>query len=468
MHARSRLASAATSALLGLAASAPLAGCAAARCRPCPCPCPCPDPAGPARVGDPWVAAAAANPWRVAAVAHGRGQAAVWSYLAATYDRDADGKVTPQEAGHAGASVPAFARLDRDGDGVLTRADFEGPTRMAGYIAAMTLARIGASLPPGEDGERVRSSEALPSATVVARVLAAADRDGDGVLTAAEVDAALEAAQAKAVPGVLDLPAGVPPHPYLLEVADADRSGTLAVAEVVAWRDAAAAPRAAMQREAQAAARAAAEAASAAAPDAVRPPPRAPRPPAPAVGAPAPDFTLRSRGGTKTRSLADLRGKPVVLVFGSYTCPPFRASAPWIRAAYDRHRDQVPFLFVYVREAHAIDGRAPMPSADQPVVEEARTFEDRRRVADACALDLRFGVFETLVDDLDDSVERAYAAAPARLYVVDREGKIAYRSGPGPFGLRQAEFEAALERAVSGEALGKAEVAAPPGDAARP
>ncbi|MBL9088744.1 MAG: redoxin domain-containing protein [Planctomycetia bacterium] len=167
------------------------------------------------------------------------------------------------------------------------------------------------------------------------------------------------------------------------------------------------------------------------------------------MGALAPDFTLRSRGGTTTRTLSDLRGTPVVLVFGSYTCPPFRASAAWIRAAYDRHAADARFLFVYVREAHAIDGHAPMPEPGQPVVEEPATFEDRRSVADVCALDLRFGVFETLVDGLDDAVARAYVAPPARLYVIGRDGRVVYRSGPGPFGLKQAEFEAAVRTAVA-------------------
>lgn len=36
-------------------------------------------------------------------------------------------------------------------------------------------------------------------------------------------------------------------------------------------------------------------------------------------GDPAPDFTLKLRGAEKTVQLSSLRGKPVVLVFGSYT-----------------------------------------------------------------------------------------------------------------------------------------------------
>ena len=39
----------------------------------------------------------------------------------------------------------------------------------------------------------------------------------------------------------------------------------------------------------------------------------------PAVGAPAPDFRLKTPDGKKEIALADLRGKPVVLIFGSFT-----------------------------------------------------------------------------------------------------------------------------------------------------
>jgi hypothetical protein len=33
---------------------------------------------------------------------------------------------------------------------------------------------------------------------------------------------------------------------------------------------------------------------------------------------------------------------------------------------------------------------------------------------------------------------------PARLYVIDRAGKVAYKSGRGPFGFRPDEMEQAL------------------------
>jgi Ca2+-binding EF-hand superfamily protein len=44
-----------------------------------------------------------------------------WTYLAEKYDADRDGRIVPDEYARSAAS---FARLDRDGDGVLTLQDF--------------------------------------------------------------------------------------------------------------------------------------------------------------------------------------------------------------------------------------------------------------------------------------------------------------------------------------------------------
>src|SRR5262249_14148201 len=49
-----------------------------------------------------------------------------------------------------------------------------------------------------------------------------------------------------------------------------------------------------------------------------------------------------------------------------------------------------------------------------------------------------------LVDEMDDRVGHAYSGMPARLYVIDRDGKVAYKSGRGPFGFKPDEMEQAL------------------------
>ena len=45
---------------------------------------------------------------------------------------------------------------------------------------------------------------------------------------------------------------------------------------------------------------------------------------------------------------------------------------------------------------------------------------------------------------MDDKVNQAYAAAPDRLYLVGKDGNVAYRSGPGPFGFKPDELDAAI------------------------
>jgi type I thyroxine 5'-deiodinase len=51
-----------------------------------------------------------------------------------------------------------------------------------------------------------------------------------------------------------------------------------------------------------------------------------------------------------------------------------------------------------------------------------------------------------LVDDLANTAQKAYAGWPDRIYVVDREGKVAYKGEPGPRGFKPADAEAALKK----------------------
>ena len=51
-----------------------------------------------------------------------------------------------------------------------------------------------------------------------------------------------------------------------------------------------------------------------------------------------------------------------------------------------------------------------------------------------------------VIDNLDNSTETAYTAWPDRLYVIDRDGRIAYKSKPGPYGFKPAEVEQTLKQ----------------------
>jgi hypothetical protein len=49
-----------------------------------------------------------------------------------------------------------------------------------------------------------------------------------------------------------------------------------------------------------------------------------------------------------------------------------------------------------------------------------------------------------LMDEMDDRAGYAYSAVPDRLYVIDRNGQVAYKSGRGPFGFKPGELEQSL------------------------
>lgn len=165
----------------------------------------------------------------------------------------------------------------------------------------------------------------------------------------------------------------------------------------------------------------------------------------PRLNDPAPDFSLRGLDGKTVVRLSDHFGKkPIVLVFGNFTCGPFRGTYPRVDELAQRYKEEALFLAVYVREAHPTDGWRMGSNDDAGVsVTQPRDYSERVQVANQCSLTLKMTP-PLLVDELDDRVGHAYSGMPARLYVLDREGRVAYKSGRGPFGFRPDEMEQSL------------------------
>ena len=76
-------------------------------------------------------------------------------------------------------------------------------------------------------------------------------------------------------------------------------------------------------------------------------------------------------------------------------------------------------------------------------VVQPKTFNERTEVAQQCHRLLKPSI-PLLVDEIDDSTGNAYSGMPARLYVIDTAGKVAYKSGRGPFGFKTGEMEQVL------------------------
>ena len=136
--------------------------------------------------------------------------------------------------------------------------------------------------------------------------------------------------------------------------------------------------------------------------------------------------------------------KPLVLIFGSFTCGPFRNEAWKLEKLHSRYGNRATFLMVYVREVHPTDGwRMESNDSVGVAVAQPTRFAERAAVAQRCEEGLGLG-FPLLVDTIDDAVGTHYSGMPSRLYIINGAGEIAFKSGRGPFGFNPDELEQSL------------------------
>lgn len=150
----------------------------------------------------------------------------------------------------------------------------------------------------------------------------------------------------------------------------------------------------------------------------------------PKPGEQAPNFELQSLDGDKV-TLSDYSGeKNVVLTFGSATCPMTAGSIRGLNQLYEDYSDEdVEFLFVYVREAHPGDD-LPAHRSMEDKAEAAELFRDEEDVE-----------IPVLVDKLDGKVHRQYGGLPNSSYLIDKSGRVAFRS----LWTRPSKLEEALQ-----------------------
>lgn len=146
--------------------------------------------------------------------------------------------------------------------------------------------------------------------------------------------------------------------------------------------------------------------------------------------------------------------RPIVLVFGSYTCPKLRSSAAELKRISDEYRDRVDFRLVYIREAHSGDGaeagwQSTINEREGVPLGPARDLAEKRQHADLCLRKLNLP-WQAVVDGMDGAAEKSYQAWPSRVYLVDRGGRVAFSSRLGELDFRPAELEAALREILAG------------------
>jgi type I thyroxine 5'-deiodinase len=119
---------------------------------------------------------------------------------------------------------------------------------------------------------------------------------------------------------------------------------------------------------------------------------------------------------------------------------------------YQRYNKVAAFLVVYIGEAHPSDAwQLPSNLKDSVVYSSPANFTERSSLAEICVV--RLGIkLPAVVDTFDDATEKAYTGWPDRMYVIDRDGRIAYKSRPGPFGFKPEDLERALQSAIDARA----------------
>ena len=100
-------------------------------------------------------------------------------------------------------------------------------------------------------------------------------------------------------------------------------------------------------------------------------------------------------------------------------------------------------------EAHALDAWQDEDNQkDKIAVASPKTLAERCAVEGTCATKLALRI-PAIIDNLANSTEEAYTAWPDRLYVIDAEGRVAYKSNPGPFGFKPAQMEVVLKHILA-------------------
>ncbi|MCP5053337.1 MAG: hypothetical protein GY940_39600 [bacterium] len=102
---------------------------------------------------------------------------------------------------------------------------------------------------------------------------------------------------------------------------------------------------------------------------------------------------------------------------------------------YQDYKDIAEFYIVYIREAHAIDSRRPVPYAEKLGIYDAKTHKERCSVADILVKEKKLTI-PCLIDNLDNKVNEQYSGSPSRVYLIRKDGHLGVAGDRGPWGLR--------------------------------
>jgi hypothetical protein len=145
------------------------------------------------------------------------------------------------------------------------------------------------------------------------------------------------------------------------------------------------------------------------------------------------EFWLKDLNGVEVSLLELLSEKPVMLEFGSYTCPQFRQQVADTESLMAKYRDQIQFIIVYVIEPYPVGSQSPYSYKEwilansydtqgNPIA-QPQTYEERVKLASLCIKDAGITAL-VLVDEINNPIWQIYGPAPNLAYLIGTDDNV--------------------------------------------
>jgi len=129
-----------------------------------------------------------------------------------------------------------------------------------------------------------------------------------------------------------------------------------------------------------------------------------------------PSFELMTTNGERLVNHDVFDDRPVLVIFGSMTCPMTASAAPSVQELYDEFGGRVEFIMLYVREAHPGENYTQSETMEEKL-ESARALKE--------FYDIQWTV---AADNLDGDLHRALDPKPNAAFLMNSAGVILFRS----------------------------------------
>jgi hypothetical protein len=147
------------------------------------------------------------------------------------------------------------------------------------------------------------------------------------------------------------------------------------------------------------------------------------------IGDEAIDIELLNRNGEFVSLLSHSHPhRPLLIIAGSYTWPPFRGLVPQLNQLMDIYQDRVDMLAVYIEEAHASD---EWPIGSRICYVQPKCDADRTGIANDFIKSTEYRI-PLLMDPVsrNNPFSKVYNPWPIRFYVTDQKRKFSYIAEP--------------------------------------